>query len=118
MKTKPLKAATQSEKGLGLIALTIQQGLTSPNVPDSNCESANIVDVVQFLANATAKIASHLGGDPDEAPDRNGVVSSGTVAYAINRVADAIFTQVEMQDSLHRMVEAINSLAAAIREKT
>ena len=111
------KVSGQDQQILEQLVKVLHLGLISPNVADSNYESANIVDVVQFLANAVAKVAYRIGSDPDESPDRNGVVGAGTVAYAINRVADAIFAQVETQDGLHRVADAINNLATAVREK-
>ena len=80
------------------IAESIERCFISPNVSDSNFEAANIVDVLQRVANGSGEIAdaiSRRGSMPYT--DRNGI-RMGCLTEAViglsesmNRVADAIF---------------------------
>ena len=80
--------------------------LESPNVCDSNMENANVVDVINYLANATSRIAKAItppiAGGQDEA---GGHVESLTEAV------------MGITKGLCLIASSIESLAEAIRER-
>jgi len=80
--------------------------LESPNVCDSNWESANVVDVINHLANATSRVAKaitpRVAGGTDEA---GGHVESLTEAV------------MGVTEGLCMIASAIESLAEAVRER-
>ena len=80
------------------IAESIERCFISPNVTDSNFEAANIVDVLQRVANGSGEIADAISTRGSMAyTDRNGVrigcLTEAVIALSasMNRVADAIF---------------------------
>jgi hypothetical protein len=96
------------------IAAAVRDGLISPNGVDSDMESANVVDVLQYLANAAAKIAYAITRKCDiqesmitELRVEDDKPTSLTLAESIDRIAGAIHRQVETQDGLHRIAEAL-----------
>lgn len=73
--------------------------LISPNVPDSNLEPANVVDVIAGAGLNISRALRSLG-----------VGDAATNMGAIEHLA------AEVRDGTTRMAEAISELAAAVRE--
>jgi hypothetical protein len=84
-------------------AQAIANSLNSPNVFDSNGEAANVVDVLNHVANAGRKIARAITADACAGSDEYGGriesltesvmgVTSGLhdIAAALHRIADAM----------------------------
>ena len=65
------------------LADAIDRNFTSPNVPDSNLENANIVDVLNDAVNKLDAIAVSIGS------------GLGDIADQHKRIADAIFALAE-----------------------
>lgn len=85
----------------------IRETLISPNVVDSNGEAANVVDVLQRIANGTGKIASAI--TPVAAP------GSDNHGGSIESLTEAVMSAGR---SLDGIAEAIRDLASAIRESS
>lgn len=86
---------------------TLEQCFISQNVNDSNFESANLVDVVDRLADKTASIA--------EAIYPSGVVAGTDAAGGhVRSLTEAVMG---MTAGLCRIAEAIESLASAVGGK-
>lgn len=81
------------------IAEALRDTLISPNVSDSNMESANIVDVADNIARALWCLGRMP--DPDERP--------GAVQMLALQVRS-------LHDGLCRVADALNNIANAIRE--
>lgn len=75
------------------LAETLAQVFTSPNVPDSNMEPANLVDVIDDLGVRIVRAAKLLGdGNASTAMAHGKTILDGcnAVASAINGLADAV----------------------------
>jgi hypothetical protein len=76
------------------LAETISNVLTSPNVSDSNCECANVVDVAERLAEAAWRVAKWLDpSTPMAAIETHGQAvkeAADMITLAIRDLADSI----------------------------
>lgn len=81
--------------------------LRSPNVSDSNGEVANVVDVINHLANATWRVAATIK-DPQASPNND-----ETGGY-VNSLIEAVMG---MTTGLCKIASSINYLADAVRER-
>ena len=76
-----------------LIAQALMESLISPNVSDSNLESANLVDVGDNIAAALWKLVRSSETDARgtlEAHAEAMTEAANTIAFALLKVADAI----------------------------
>lgn len=89
------------------IANAILHTLVSPNVPDSNLEPANVVDVVNSVANSIRALAKSIL-PPSAAPNND---ASGT---GVDSLTEAVMGATA---GLMRIAESIGDLADAVRSK-
>jgi hypothetical protein len=82
--------------------------LESPNVCDSNLENANVVDVINYLANSTRRIANAITPQNAE-PGRDAV---DTYVRSLTEAVCGV------TGGLVRIANAIESLADAVREQS
>lgn len=83
-----------------VLADTLAELLTSPNVPDANLEPANLVDVVHQVARAILSASRHLGTG-DAATPMGAIEAHGKM----------------MTDAAQKVADAILELAEAVRER-
>ena len=96
-----------SKEAIRYLADRLYDLLRSPNVPDSNWEPANIVDVVDRAGRGIHRLAESI--KPDAAPGRDaGGGQVGSLTEAAMGITSGLF----------RIAESIESLADAIRERT
>lgn len=84
------------------IASALEYVLTSPNVADSNGETANLVDTTNHIAQAIRLVANAL--------DRLGTANAATPMGAIE------FLAIEVRNGSQAIAGAIGDLAEAVRE--
>ena len=89
------------------IAVALEQCFISPNVSDSNFESANLVDVVQRLADKTGSVAKAIC--PQDA-----MAGKDAAGGHVGSLTEAVMG---MTAGLVRIAEAIDGLADAVRER-
>ena len=90
---------------MGATADAILRTLESPNVPDSNLEPANLVDVANSLANATRAVANAIT-PLDAAPGRD------EAGGHVESLTEAVMG---VSKGLCRIASAIESLACSVK---
>ena len=89
------------------IAVALEQCFISPNVSDKNLESANLVDVVQCLAENTGLVAKAIC-------PQNAMAGKDATGGHVGSLTEAVMG---MTAGLVRIAEAIDGLADAVRER-
>jgi len=89
------------------LADAIISSLQSPNVSDSNLEAANVVDVIDSLADSARLIARAITASAAPGTDATG----GTV----DSLTEAVMG---ITGGLVRVADSIADLAAAVRERS
>lgn len=85
----------------------IVRTLESPNVNDSNLEPANVVDVVDRLARATFAVAKAI-------TPRDAAAGRDASGGSVESLTEAVMG---ITGGLHRIADAIDNLAEAVRER-
>lgn len=82
----------------------IREALHSPNVPDSNGEAANVVDVINFVASGLRSVAKSITPNVPGSEDATGCHVESLTEAVMGLTAGSM-----------AIAEAINDLANAVR---